>query len=802
MNASYTSRVNVVTIAAGNYIARVRVLAESFFAHHPTGTFSVLIVDDPFDEFGDNDEPFDTLKFQELSLAYRDLRAMAMFYDVTEFSTALKPWAIEAMINRRGEPVIYLDPDIQIFGNLAALTTAAQVHGLVLTPHVITPIPRDGLLPEEKTIMAAGQYNLGFIGVSDSTASRQFLSWWQERLRFDAIIDPYQMLFTDQRWIDMVPCLFPHTIERNPGYNVAYWNLHERPLSASSSGKLLAGGEELRFFHFSGYSPSIPHLLSKFGGNRPRVLLSENPVLRGLCDDYRELLTQCGEAEARRVPYLWGTLPYDLQQSAIFRRLYRDAMKAETSEGTSAFDITQQGGVEKLMRWAFDRDDEIGGMPPFVSKLFEMRPDLHAAYNHPQGGDPWLAEWVSKHGAETSVVPAQVVPRLVKTLREPQQVASFQAIETGEPAVNVIGYTRAELGIGEATRRVVLAMQAAHIRCRVTPYHRHVVNRLGAEIVHDEEDVSPTDCDVVLIHVNADQLVPLSRDLGDRFLTGRYRIGYWYWEIEEFPPAMWPAYDYIDEIWVASTFVQKAISAKTDKPVVRLPPPIVPPSIDKHIDRKSLGLPEGFLFLFVFDFLSIMSRKNPLGLVEAFADAFPAQGGPILLIKSINGDKRLPQLEQLRIAAIDRPDIIIWDGFLDPGHVGALMNCCDCYVSLHRSEGFGLTIAEAMSLGKPAIATGYSGNTDFMNEKNSFLVPYTLARIGTDCDPYPSDATWADPDLQTASELMQFVVEHPEEASRRGVQARKDVLNLFSPNKTGERMMARFQELRRHGITH
>jgi glycosyltransferase involved in cell wall biosynthesis len=125
------------------------------------------------------------------------------------------------------------------------------------------------------------------------------------------------------------------------------------------------------------------------------------------------------------------------------------------------------------------------------------------------------------------------------------------------------------------------------------------------------------------------------------------------------------------------------------------------------------------------------------------------------------------------------------------------MATCDCYVSLHRSEGLGFTIAEAMSYGKPVIATGYSGNLTFMHEENSYLVPYVLTNVPPECDPYPAGALWAEPDLDRAAGFMRHVYENQDEARRRGQLARHDIVTHHSPDRTGEFITSRFAEI--HG---
>ena len=191
----------------------------------------------------------------------------------------------------------------------------------------------------------------------------------------------------------------------------------------------------------------------------------------------------------------------------------------------------------------------------------------------------------------------------------------------------------------------------------------------------------------------------------------------------------------------------------------KFPLPVVVPSVPDGVPRAALGLPEDrFVFLFVYDFLSTVERKNPLGLIDAYTRAFGPDDGTALVLKSINGEKHLEQLEQVRAAAAGRPDVFVLDEYLSPTHHSALLGHCDAYVSLHRSEGFGLDMAAAMGLGKPVIATRYSGNLEFMDDATSYLVDYELEPIGPGCEPYPADSRWASPRLDHAAELMRRVV--------------------------------------------
>jgi glycosyltransferase involved in cell wall biosynthesis len=350
---------------------------------------------------------------------------------------------------------------------------------------------------------------------------------------------------------------------------------------------------------------------------------------------------------------------------------------------------------------------------------------------------------------------------------------------------------RAELGVGEAARLVVATLNAAGIPYAVLPFDE-TSNRKRSGF--SDYGTGEAEYDVNLICVNADQLPVFVRFAGTAFLRDRYTIGSWYWEVEDCPPEMAASAELVDEIWVASRHAAEAIGRSVEAPVFCCPPPILAPSAPK-LTRGDLGLPEGFLFVFTFDFNSVLERKNPLAAIEAFSRAFDPGEGPTLLVKTINGDLHPDRRDLLVGAARSRPDVMVVDRYFSVQEQRALSNLCDAVVSLHRSEGFGLTIAEAMAFGKPAIATAYSGNLEFMDERNSYLVPYELAEIPPGCEPYPAGSRWAEPDVAVAAELMRRVVDVPDEAAAKGRQAAEDVRELHSPERRAALMTTRLEAI-------
>ena len=360
------------------------------------------------------------------------------------------------------------------------------------------------------------------------------------------------------------------------------------------------------------------------------------------------------------------------------------------------------------------------------------------------------------------------------------------------PGVNLVGFLEGELGLGELARKLGRALSRAEIPTAAIPYRR-VASRQAHPVEFATSDTAPYDTN--LICLNADHLHVFAADAGLDLFAGRSSIGVWFWEASVFRPAERAALRFLDEVWVPSEYVRRAVEPGANVPVHVVPIPVEERRVRSR-SRAELGLPTGFLFLFVFDFVSAQ-RKNPLAVVDAFRRAFGPEDGASLVLKSINGRERKPHLlEELTAAAAGRPDIQVRDGYVSVEERDALFAASDCYVSLHRSEGFGLTMAEAMSHAKPVIATGYSGNLDFMSDDSAYLVPYRLVPIPADWWAYSPDAEWAEPDIESACRLMRLVYENQTEARFRGALGREDVLRRFSIARSAEFVTERLEAMR------
>lgn len=354
--------------------------------------------------------------------------------------------------------------------------------------------------------------------------------------------------------------------------------------------------------------------------------------------------------------------------------------------------------------------------------------------------------------------------------------------------VNIFGFLDSESGVGEAARSLVRAAEAAHIPHALINSTLAPHRRRETAYVRRFSTSNPYATNVIAIY--GDVFAHAVRNFGQEAFEGRRTIAYWAWELETLPKSWAKLLRHVDEVWCPSNFTAAAVrAARPHIPVTVIPHAIAAPN-HSFRPRAHFRLPKhSFLFLFTFDFYSIFERKNPLAVIRAFRRAFPARDQKNekvgLVIKCSNPEADPKNFQALARAAEDDPRIHLIAGYLERGEVTSLMNICDAYVSLHRSEGFGLAIAEAMRLAKPVIATNYSGNTDFMTEANSFPVPYTLVPLAKNFGPYRKDNRWAEPDETQASKFMRLVYDHPEIAARKGLRARYEVTERFSPEAVG-----------------
>jgi glycosyltransferase involved in cell wall biosynthesis len=768
----------VFTIVSANYLAFARGLMQSVRSNHPDAERYVFLADEPGEIEPRDAELFSLVPARDLEIPHYD--HMAFRYSILEFNTALKPFAFRWLANRRpGSTITYLDPDIVVLSPLVAVQAATATGALaVLTPHIDGPV-NDGKRPDEFTFLRVGAYNLGFISTGVHPRRQALIDWWADRLEFGAFIDPEFGTFTDQKWMDLVPGLFPDvTILRSPAYNLAYWNLPVRAVTTSPTGELLANGERVVFVHFSGANPRHPEEFSKHQNRYDAASIG------ALGPTYQRYLATLADNDHERLGksrYAYERLRDGSLITAEMRALFRHRFDiARPQESHDPFGLTKQDFADaittrvRLTRHALE-----------AYRLVRRRPYVRAVIDRLSSRAVWTLRGRVLRAA---------MPPSIRVARDEARRAdlgypmSRPSGSEDQPRANLIGYFEGEFGVAEAGRQLARAAKAGGVELSLVSVDAGRSSRqrdrtLAAEVTGEARH------SINILCVNADQTEIVAASLGSQVMAGRYNVGFWFWELARFPEAWRGAIDLLDEIWVPTDFVRDAVAAVTHKPV-RTIGVAVDATPSRPYSRAEFGIPnDSFTFLFSFDFASYVARKNPSGVVASFRQAFPEGGEPVsLVLKTINGHRNPDGLAALQALAAGDERVRVMDGHLTRDEVFGLESVADCFVSLHRSEGFGLGLAESMSLGKPVIGTAYSGNMDFMDASNSCPLSYQLIDVRPGEYPHPEGQVWADPDIDQAAYFMRRLVNDTAFASGLGNRARDRIAQACGADAVGQRV--------------
>ena len=268
------SDVHCFTSASFAYLDRVRVLIETLRRHHPDWVFWLCLVDSEPDQFvfDPTQEGIDqVVRIEDLEIP--DLLRWMFMHDVVELCTAVKGPMLCKLLEGGAKKVVYLDPDIAVLESLSPIEFLLDSHDVILTPHLLEP-EEDyrAIRDNEIGSLKHGIYNLGFFAVADTAEGKRFAHWWRERLLQFCFDDIPNGLFTDQRWIDLAPAFFSSVhVLRDPGYNVASWNLGRRPIKIGRDGSVRAGGQPLRFFHFTKVTSVGELMIERYANDRIEV---------------------------------------------------------------------------------------------------------------------------------------------------------------------------------------------------------------------------------------------------------------------------------------------------------------------------------------------------------------------------------------------------------------------------------------------------------------------------------------------------------------------------------------------------
>lgn len=412
-----------------------------------------------------------------------------------------------------------------------------------------------------------------------------------------------------------------------------------------------------------------------------------------------------------------------------------------------------------------------------------------------------LRQWL-RSTFETSVQQGLAFPRTLDWQQNAMTVAGISAAHsTGSVGavthgINIYGYLSRWLGLGECARLHAHAMLASGYPVSLYDVDIDIPHARRDRTMGMHMAGAAARYAQCLIFVNPDHWEDTLLSIGVSTGKKHYVIGYWFWELENFPDGWRHALDQVDEVMVSSTFVEQAVRRVCSKPVTRVPMPLMPVK-DSGLQRRHFDLSDDdYVFFCSFDFHSTITRKNPHATIDAFCQAFPRGDEKVkLLIKSSNGDRNIVLLMQLLGAAARDRRIVIRDDMLERHDLQALHRCIDVYVSLHRCEGFGLGMAEAMCMGKPVVATSYSGNMEFMTPTNSCLVDYRMIAVREGEYPYADGQRWADPDPRHAAHHMRALYQDRGLGLKLGTQAAQDMASKFSASACMDVLMQRLRAI-------
>lgn len=630
------------------------------------------------------------------------------------------PWlvALTALLEARlDRPTIVLVTGVAVLGPLDALVP--DDGRMTVVPRMFDPIRHDGLHPtiEEWGEHGAASSNVAAFGAGTNAA----VEW----LRDAALVSNRdEVAVRPGRLIELAAQLHPSQRCLDERIGASAWR----------------------------WPDDTPHLvdLPRFDVERPWIAdpdLDGPPRISLATPERIAVVERAAEQLAGRDEPL--RLPGGIDVDAAIRRIAR---RPEADHRRPWGDATA------FRRWLEER---------YWAELHADRPDLQATFPYPEGVDAGrFAHWKRRAIAD-GLTPVMIDPGP----RSPRSTVR----RTGDrrDGVNLVGYFRHQSGVADVGRRVAGILDRQGVPHSVVAFDRTTNPPIVPEPEVDQE-LAFAD---TLAFVNGDQFGLLYHDLPQVFGDGRQVVGMWSWELESIEGGLPLHHRYASQIWGTTRFMADPFRV-LDVPVHHVHVPFTEP-VSSGRPRDSFpvlaDVGDRFVFGAVLDHLSVTERKNPVGAVRAFREAFAPGEGPLLVVKTINAHLRWSEHERLLAASAGRDDVVVWDELLPRADQVALIGSFDALVSLHRSEGVGLHMVEAMWLERPIIATNYSGNLDFMDDDSAILIDADRVPVGPDSYPYPPSGTWAAPRTADAAAAMRRLASDPAAAAELGRAARAKI---------------------------
>lgn len=603
------------------------------------------------------------------------------------------------------------------------------------------------------------------------------------------------------------------------------------------------------FMHFSGISLFEKYDIEKISRHQNRYSLADFPRMRAVLQAYLTRVKSFKVGAFRKIRYGYNHFDNGKAVPSFFRLIYKEIADTVNVLAPHQYVVDRKwlrfGHILPFAesKWKFDKDNSginsiwqnvslidylLGGpydsfvdmeTPQYFSELEQMvynsRPDLKAAFPDVRG----VHYAPYKKWAKSNLVLEKKLGNYIGELWHERHLKRKGLNSKHHFGISVIGWVNGVFGVGLSAAMIFESIRSTGVPVDVIyPYnaenHKHIPGRVPDAVI-TRSPAKP----INVIVMNADNTPHLRENYPRSLWSFHYNVGVWAWELDRFPDAWVPFLEDFDEIWVPSLFIKSSIESSSLYGVFRTPVVVMPfgyefPSdaLTKKSDRDELVvhgkylIKSGtFLFLTMFDYQSVFERKNPVGSVKAFKEAFSV-GSTVdvtLLVKSSNYDPIYAMSRDALLQAIGGdPRIILIEGVhLSEADIKEMYQRCDCYVSLHRSEGFGLPILQAMASLTPTIATDYSGSSDFFSASPDvraahFPISYKEVSVQTisDYNPYSviPDARWAEPNHQEAVDAMHAAVKGVSQESLK--LARSALKEKFGSSAVGKRIVGRLTD--------
>ena len=726
-------------------------LGRSLTLHCPDKEFKILILKDESDNSLINqilrsDEYLEgstahheAISLQDVSWESFDLLGAMNKYDLLEFATSLKPALLRDLLNRGWERVTYLDPDISVYKDFTDLFNDDSA--ISLTPHIFKDFPTDSATPNHQSILYAGMFNLGFI--SCTRDSLDFLNWWAWKLQDFCTIEIREGYHVDQKWVDFAPSFCATEVLKLSGLNVAYWNLHERSIRLNEESLVVdvAGTKSpLYFFHFSGFSDFENLELSKHASR----IFSEETIPREFLSNYAlerqrsENLISAHASENSILPQSWtlGARSLGKELHPDFRHKIIDSDR-------------------KLLNY-------------LSSSRFSSHPARLLPTTAESLSDASLA-WLLAHEHTIKQLHesnSQMVSNFLKLgfLATEIKSASNLAIEAlkSMPRIKLVGYFGAPNGLGQIARNTSQFLKDSGVDFTVdtvpTPYD---TDSLLQDLKSNYLPPSGKE-DLLIAFINADVWEEIAIRGRKADPESHLVAAVWAWEIETIPPYFKHAARMVDEIFALSDFSATAIQKAIGKSVKEFPTYTSKTSFPSISKISLTELRDHFpqigqkYILCRFDPKSVVPRKNPQGILEVWENIRIEFPDYKLVVKT--SDFKTLAAPELLEAMLSASNVVLIDQSLSSELNEALMVHAQAYISMHRAEGLGLNILEAVFADIPAIYTDYSGLGQEL-APIGFPVNFDLEAIGDSAHPYPPTGYWAEPDINHATEQLRLALQ-------------------------------------------